>query len=355
MRIAMLHVDLPPESRGGVAHQVARLSEALVNRGHDVTVFSFTTPSAATGFGCRRPPLASLARTKVGRLAVTPAAFALGRYADFDVVHAHGDSHLLVRRRTPVVRTFYGSALDEARHAARLRRKAWLYPLHAAERIARRTATVTVGISRATESSVGPLDSIVPCGVDVDRFHPGPKAESPAILFVGTLAGRKRGRLMLDLFRDTIRPALPNCELWFVGDEEVHAPGVRSFTRLSDDALAARFRSAWAFVLPSTYEGFGVPYIEAMASGTVPVATPNAGALEVLTPGSGGVIADDSQLPAALIELLRDEHLRRDLEQQALEASGRYDWDRICESYENIYRTALARATRARPRPVEQR
>ena len=48
-------------------------------------------------------------------------------------------------------------------------------------------------------------------------------------------------------------------------------PGVRVLGRLGAEALADAYRRAWVFCLPSDYEGFGIPYAEALASGT-PVA-----------------------------------------------------------------------------------
>ncbi len=53
------------------------------------------------------------------------------------------------------------------------------------------------------------------------------------------------------------------------------------------EKLCELYQRAWILCLPSTYEGFGVPYIEAMASGTVAVASPNPGAKEILDNGKG--------------------------------------------------------------------
>lgn len=49
--------------------------------------------------------------------------------------------------------------------------------------------------------------------------------------------------------------------------------GVRVLGKVSLERLTEFYRRAWLFCLPSSYEGFGVPYIEAMASGTAVVAT----------------------------------------------------------------------------------
>ena len=63
-----------------------------------------------------------------------------------------------------------------------------------------------------------------------------------------------------------------------------------------DDAeLASLYRRAWAYVTPSTYEGFGLPYLEAMACGTPVVATPNPGSVEILDHGKYGVLAADEE------------------------------------------------------------
>ena len=53
--------------------------------------------------------------------------------------------------------------------------------------------------------------------------------------------------------------------------------GITVLGRLDDEELAREYRAAWVFCLPSSYEGFGIPYAEAMASGTPVVATPNPG------------------------------------------------------------------------------
>ena len=79
-------------------------------------------------------------------------------------------------------------------------------------------------------------------------------------------------------------------------------PGVEVLGRLDDEALAEAYRRAWVFCLPSDYEGFGIPYAEALASGTPVVATPNVGARYVLDDGRAGVIVDLPELGRALVD-----------------------------------------------------
>ena len=345
----MLHVDLPTESRGGVAHQVSHLSNVLAERGAEVTIFTLSPSPSGVAYRVAPLPVPRFARGRAARLVSIPAAFALGRYGGFDVVHAHGDSQLLFRRHVPVVRTFYGSALDESRSAARLRRRVVQRLHHVGERVARRSAAYTIGISHATERSVGVLDQIVPCGVDRELFTPGQKSERPSILFVGTLGGRKRGAFLVDAFRRVIRPQTPEAELWLVTDEPIDEPGIRTWVRPGDAELADLYRRAWIFASPSVYEGFGVPYIEALASGTPVVAHVNPGALELLGEGTGGSVVGEEDFASSLVELLGDDSGRAQLGVTGREYSARFDWSAVAGAYERIYADVMRRSRAGSP------
>jgi glycosyltransferase involved in cell wall biosynthesis len=111
--------------------------------------------------------------------------------------------------------------------------------------------------------------------------------------------------------------------------------------RLSTGELAERYRRAWVFCLPSTYEGFGVPYIEAMASGTAVVTTPNPGSTEVLEGGRWGTLASDAALGDAIVRVLTDVDERQRLEALGLERASRFGWDTIVAEYEAIYREII--------------
>jgi glycosyltransferase involved in cell wall biosynthesis len=131
---------------------------------------------------------------------------------------------------------------------------------------------------------------------------------------------------------------VPDAVLWLVCDEPVQGEGIQWFGRASTALLSQLYRRAWVFCLPSSYEGFGVPYIEAMASGTAVVATPNRGALEVLQNGTCGIICDENRLGKKLIQVLRDSRVRVFLEQRGLCRSRAFGWDIVCKSYVDLYR-----------------
>src|SRR6202047_2639657 len=94
-------------------------------------------------------------------------------------------------------------------------------------------------------------------------------------------------------------------------------PIVRCVTGISDDELACNYASAQVAVVPSLYEGFSLPAIEAMACGVALVATTGGALPEVV--GSDGVTGllvppdDPGALAGAIGRLLDDDELRRNL------------------------------------------
>ena len=89
----------------------------------------------------------------------------------------------------------------------------------------------------------------------------------------------------------TDRPEIGAVEITAIA--AIPHPSVTLHVHPDDATLAALLAEAWVFCYPSIYEGFGIPYIEAMAAGTAIVTSPNAGAGEVLKNGRYGIICDD--------------------------------------------------------------
>ena len=122
-------------------------------------------------------------------------------------------------------------------------------------------------------------------------------------------------------------------------------PGVKVFPRLPEADLQDLYRRAWVFCLPSTYEGFGIPYIEAMASGTPVVATRNAGALEghrerSLRRSRRG----RSSWRETLLGLLRAPSDREHLAADALRHVQKFSLASVAESYESLYLSLVERS-----------
>jgi glycosyltransferase involved in cell wall biosynthesis len=148
--------------------------------------------------------------------------------------------------------------------------------------------------------------------------------------------------MLLQKFRNDVLARIPEAELWMVCEERVEGPGVRWFGRVSEVVLAELYRKAWVFCLPSSYEGFGIPYVEAMASGTAVVATPNPGAREVTAYGYYGLLAEERDLGAQLAGLILDSSRRKRMESRGLRRAQEFGWDRVCGRYEDLYRGEAA-------------
>jgi glycosyltransferase involved in cell wall biosynthesis len=262
--------------------------------------------------------------------------------ADYDIFHAHGDNHLRLGRSTPThVRTLYGSCFSEALHIRGAKNRLRMFALGLTEVAGSITADATVAISQNTRLYYPWVNRVIPCGVDRRLFRPGEKDARPTILFVGTYHRRKRGRLLMDVFEHEVLPAVPDAQLWMVCSDAPAAPNVEVLGGLTDDELADRYRRAWLFCLPSTYEGFGVPYIEAMASGTPVVATANPGALEVVENGRYGMITPAATLGASIVGLLTDQEKRDEIASRATIRARDFDWEVVAASYERLYREVL--------------
>jgi glycosyltransferase involved in cell wall biosynthesis len=324
---------------------VERLARRLSDRGHAVKVFSFTPapPGAPYEHVQLRPGL--MARSKPARLLLAP--FFLNRLdtSDLDVLHLHGDDWFFFRRRLPTVRTFHGSSLYEARTATSLKRRlsqALVYPLELlASRLATRSYAVAPGMPKAYR-----LHGMLHCGVDAGLGGSAARSESPSVLFVGTWEGRKRGRLLAELFAREVRPRVPEAELWLVSDRAEPGPGVRVIGRPSDAELAELYERAWVFCLPSEYEGFGIPYIEAMSHGAAVVASANPGAKYVLEEGKAGLTVGDAELGQAIVSVLTDEPLRRRLVEAGARRAPAFSWDASLDAHEAAYGEAVADRSR---------
>lgn len=320
----------------------------MIERGHDVTVFSQDPPPPGARYTVRHVPV------REGRLSPLRFPLALRRcdFTGFDVIHAQGDEQWLSRRGLPpVVRTMHGTALAEAwfngaRAGSPKRLLLHLY-FYAMELVADLRADCVVGVSAGTGRFYPRMHAVIPNGIDVARLAAAAaaatKSEAPSVLFIGELDSRKRGRWLVDVFLRDIRPRIPAAELWLVSPDRVAASasdGVLHCGTPDDAALAALLARAWVMCLPSVYEGFGRPYAEAMAACTVAAATPNPGADDVLDQGRAGVIAKDTVLGQTLADVLTDAHARDHFIAIGRQRAQAYAWPRVAEAYERMYDVA---------------
>lgn len=349
MNIAMYHCRLPSPGRkpGGAEVYVHRLATALAQRGHRVTAWTYAAPAVDPAYDVRVLRPARLADHKLLRQYVGPWQLNAVNWGDNEVVHLFGDDWFYFLRTHPTVRTFLGSAAFESATATSRKRRVDQRMLFGLEQMSARLATVTYGIGLESELLYRGAGSL-PSGIDLAPTEDRRPASEPTILFVGTWEGRKRGAFLHDVFQREIRPKVPTARLWMVCDKAPEADGVTWFAHPTDAELDDLYAQAWVFCLPSRYEGFGLPYLEAAARGLAVVSTPNTGALALLgmsTDGdASGVIVADDGLGAVLVQLLDDRPLRDALGRRARDRAADFSWDRVVELHERAYETAVRRA-----------
>lgn len=344
LRLAMFSYGLPTEGqkRGGIERAAHTLADGLALRGHEVVVFTHDRRPRGAAYDVCALPWKGFVETWFGRrvtmgylgnlLAVLPD------YRRFDVIVAHGDSLLLPLTGKPVLRVLHGSALGEARSAQTLGRFVLQLGVYTQEILTALLQNGVVAGSENTRRDTPFVRRVIPYGVDEQLFRPDPDArsEQPSIVFVGTLKGRKRGQVLVDIFCNTVRPAHPTALLTIVGEQGPPREGVEYRMGVSDPELASLYQRAWVYASPSTYEGFGLPYLEAMACGTPVVATPNPGSEEVLGGGAYGALALDTDFGRTLSSLLADAQARAALAARGLERAHEYSLTAMLTRYEEL-------------------
>ncbi|GAA2982150.1 glycosyltransferase involved in cell wall biosynthesis [Microbacterium terrae] len=338
LRIAMISYYLPSGSKIGVGYQAHELANELVRRGHHVSLFSECPPVDGAEYEHRQVHLP-------GSLRTFRFAWALRRvdFSSYDVIHAHGDDYWLWRRRTPMhIRTMHGSSFEEAGRVPGLWEKLRMLLLGFSEILATIVADRTVAVSPATRRWTPWVRHVIPNGVDTSRFRPdaSKRADAPTVLFVGTWRNRKRGRDLAAAFQRDILPVLPSARLEMVCRDapDDPGPGVVVLGELTDAELVAAYQRAWVFCLPSDYEGFGIPYAEAMASGLPIVATPNIGARYVTDEGRAGVLSELGSIGGELLRVLTDDGVRTGLEDRSRARSQEFALSSVVDMYMAAYR-----------------
>jgi phosphatidylinositol alpha-mannosyltransferase len=344
LRLAMLSYGLPVEGqkRGGIERAAHTLAEGLARRDHDVVVFSHDPKPAGAAYDVRELPWRRFVNTWAGRrltmgylgnvLALVPD------YSEFDAVVAHGDSLLVMMTGKPVLRVMHGSALGEARSATSIGRCVLQLGVYGQELMTAALSRGVVAVSDNTTRDNPFIAHVIPHGVDESLFTPSAaeKSPEPSVLFVGAIDGRKRGRFLIDGFVKTIRPTHPDASLTIVGGTGPAHPGVRYLTGVTDAGLVELYRRAWVYASPSTYEGFGLPYLEAMACGTPVVASENPGSLDVLGEEGCALLPGDEDFAATIAALLGDGARRATLSAEGLRRASQFTLTRMLESYEKV-------------------
>ncbi len=180
----------------------------------------------------------------------------------------------------------------------------------------------------------------------------------PFLLYAGAVRPQKNIPRLIEAFavvRSELEqhPVYKNLRLIVIGDTSQH-PAVRRAvikTRLENavrflgfvpfDALRVFFECASAFVFPSLYEGFGLPPLEAMGSGT-PVITSNVSSLPEVVGNAAMLVNPENvfEIARGIREVLLNERLRAELVGRGYERARQFSWANTAREVLQIYREA---------------
>ena len=214
---------------------------------------------------------------------------------------------------------------------------------------ARRAARILVD-SQATADDLGTLYNVPAAKMRV--AYPGvegiERADQSAImgarvkyslperyfLFVGTLQPRKNINRLVEAYSQwrtqsdgSIPLILAGGRGWLSQSLQIDRPGVQTLGYVPDADLAPLYSGALAFVLPSLYEGFGFPAIEAMRCGTPVLCSDNSSLGEIV--GDAALTVDPHSVEAirdGLTQLATDSILRADLISRGTDRAKRFSW-----------------------------
>ncbi len=404
LKIALLGYRSAPHS-GGQGIYLKYLSRSLARRGHQVTVISGPPyPQLDPEVTLVRLPSLDLyehglksirPRQLLSRLECVewfskltggfaePYTFGervkkwfVGRESEFDIIHDNqtiADGTLALQHRGlplvttihhPITKDYRVALASEPRWYMRLLIHRWHSFLRMQKRVAPQLQSV-VTVSGASAKDISDdfnVDrsaiSVMHLGVDSELFRPLPdkERESHRLMTTASADAPLKGLSVLLHAIASLRPDYPGIRLTLVGRPK---PGgdterliaslglenvVESCKGISHEEMVQKYASASVAVVPSIYEGFGLPAVEAMACG-VPLVSTDGGALAEVVEDAGLVVSagDAKALANAIRRLFEDDDLRSEYASRGLSrVEQHFCWNRCAERMEAYYRDRMA-------------
>jgi glycosyltransferase involved in cell wall biosynthesis len=193
-----------------------------------------------------------------------------------------------------------------------------------------------------------------PSEEEISRVRERYQLEGDFILYAGNVRPHKNLERVIEAFHIVRSQGLDHVKLVMIGDDiskyaalrrAVHRHQLHKYVRflgyVPEVTLAAMYRLAGVFVFPSLYEGFGLPPLEAMASGT-PVVTSNVSSLPEVT-GDAAVLVDPydpSAIADGIARVLSDGEFSASLRSRGLARARQFSWEtsvrRVLEIYQDV-------------------
>ena len=340
-------IPVPPTGYGGIEAVVAALSDALVARGHEVTLFAApgSTSKARVESVLSRPHSDQIERAlfeadHVAR--VFDRIEYLAAEAPFDVIHDHcGFTAVAMadRIRFPLVHTLHGpfdaDTSEFYRHHG--------YKAHLVALSQSQLATAPQGL---------PVTAVIPNPVDVHNWRYR-RDKDGYLLFVGRMHPTKGPDRAIAAARQAgvplvlAGPVQPGHECFFQSQVAPHLDDdrVRYVGEVGGSVRQDLFARANALLMPIRWpEPFGLVMVEALASGTPVIAFAEGAATEIIRDGETGFLVSDEQGMAAAVSRLGE----LSPGQCRADACARFSPSYVAASYERVYEHAATRGRRLR-------
>lgn len=342
-QVAPLFEAVPPGRYGGTERVVHFLTEALVARGHDVTLYA----SGESRTSARLRPMSDCALWRLRRRDPTPwrvrmHAEVFARAGEYDVIHNHDDwlaLPFLDASPTPVVTTVHGRVdLPE------LRALLGDFP---------RAALVAISDAQRASLPGASWVATVHHGLPVEAI-PFSAAGGEPLVFLGRMSPEKGADVAIDVAVAAGLPLIlaariaPDERAFF--DERVRPrlghPLVRFIGEVDETQKRSLLGSARALLSPIDWpEPFGLVMIEAMACGTPVVTRPCGAAPEIVRHGVTGFLASDRD---GLVEAVRAAG-RLDRAACRRHVERRFSAQAMAARYERLYETLAPAALAENP------
>ena len=343
-QVAPLFIRVPPARYGGTERVISVLTEELVRRGHDVTLFAAGTSTTSARLRCGSPlPLWDIASHHRLAYQVAQVEDVMDSAKRFDVIHWHTDyMHLLVdgAARQRFLTTLHGRLDGDCIR----------------QLLGRHSGEALVSISDAQRRPVSDLDlnwvATVHHGLDLAHTYRLGPGDGGYLAFVGRSTPDKD---LATAIRVAIRSGLPikiaaridpNNLPYHESEVEplLSHPLVDWLGETTEGETADLLEHALAFLVPLGWEEpFGLSFIEALAAGTPVVARPMGALPELMRNGRHGFFGEtESELAAACQRVASINRVA--CRRWALE---RFSAERMAEDYERAYDAVLSGTAKA--------
>jgi len=238
--------------------------------------------------------------------------------------------------------------------------------------MAAKRATRVLTVSQSSKRDILKFVDVSPDKIDViynaydDRFGVEPRDEDVVrvreryqlhgefVLYAGNVKPHKNLARLIEAFHHVRDRGLEHLTLVLIGEDiskyaalrrAVHKHQLHKYVRflgyLPEDTLAVMYRLAGVFVFPSLYEGFGLPPLEAMASGTS-VVTSNVSSLPEVA-GDAALLVDPydpTSIADGIYTVLTDPSVRKNLREKGIARANQFSWEtsvrRVWEIYKEV-------------------